>query len=168
VRRWMFGTCFVLACGSGHAADEGERRWRVFEQSDGAILAISHTDDATDDLGSPFFRCRSGSGTLQVEGTAKEDLRSAVADLIRANEYPELALFPIESGASALLNLSYSEMDSEWQYSFDMEAVGPTFDDFKRTGQLAFKLGTTVVREEFKTGSESAARFQEICRRPSK
>ena len=154
---------FVLACLPAYA-NQREERWRLFEQANGALLAASHTDEATDDLGAFFFRCKPKSGMVEVEGTAKQDLRAAMADFIRTEGYPQVELFPMGSGGESLLNLSYSEMSGAWQYSFTLPAVGPTFDEFKRTGKLAFKVGTVVVREEFKTGLESAAKFQDICK----
>jgi hypothetical protein len=104
---------------------------------------------------------------IQVGGDAKQDLLTAMADVIRADEYPRLHVFPIDSGDTSLLNLSYSEIRG-WQYSFGMQAAGASFDEFKRTGQLTYKIGTAVVTEEFKTGLESAARFQDICKQPPK
>jgi hypothetical protein len=149
-------------------ADEGEERWRLFEQADGAILAASRTDEATDDLGAFFFRCKANSGVLEVQGTAKQELRTAIADLIRTEGYPQVELSPAGSASASLLNLSYNEMSGAWQYSFAFPAVGPTFDEFKRTGKLVFKVGTAAVREEFKVGLESAIKFQDICKRPPK
>lgn len=88
-----------------------------------------------------------------------------MAQVIRIDEYPMVHVFPIDSGDTSLLNLSYSEMRG-WQYSFDLRAAGAAFDEFKRTGQLIYKIGTTVITEEFKTGLESAAKFQDICKQP--
>jgi hypothetical protein len=90
-----------------------------------------------------------------------------MADVIRADEYPRLHLFPFDTGDFSLLSFSYSEMRG-WQYSFDLQAAGAAFDEFKRTGQLKLKMGTTVVTEEFTTGLESVARFQDICKEPPK
>jgi hypothetical protein len=163
----ILSVCFVLACVPTDA-NEREERWRLFEQADGALLAASHTDEATDDLGVFFFRCKRGSGTVEVEGTAKQDLRTAMADFIRTEGYPQVEPFPIGSGGESLLNLSYSEMSGTWQYSFTLPAIGPAFDEFKRTGQLQFKVGTAVIREEFKKGLESAVKFQAICKQPPK
>jgi hypothetical protein len=71
-----------------------DRRWRVFEQADGAILAVSGTDEASDDLGSPFFRCQKKSDRIEVHGTANQDLRNTMADLIRSGGYPSISLLP--------------------------------------------------------------------------
>jgi hypothetical protein len=61
--------------------------------------------------------------------------------------------------------VSYSEMGSNWQYSFELEVAGKAFDEFKRTGRFTFKVGSTVVREEFKVGLENVDKFQAICKR---
>jgi hypothetical protein len=161
MRRCGFAAFAVLAFGSMSAAAD-DRRWRVFEEADRALLAASRSDEPTDDLGSPFFRCQRKSGTVVVEGTANQELRDAVADLIRSDGYPQVDLLP---AGSTLLNVSYSEMGSNWQYSFELEAVGKTFDEFKRTGRFTFNVGSTVVREEFKVGLENVAKFQMICKR---
>ena len=70
---------------------------------------------------------------------------------------------PPSSFGPALLNLSYSEMGSDWEYSLTLEAVEPAFDEFKRLGRLTFKVGGTVLREEFKVGLENVAKFQAIA-----
>jgi hypothetical protein len=88
-----------------------------------------------------------------------------MADIIRVDADPLIHVFPVDSGDTSLLNLSYSEMRG-WQYNFDLPAIGPSFDEFKQTGRLTLKAGTTVVTEEFKTGLESAAKFQDICKQP--
>jgi hypothetical protein len=170
VRKLLQGTLgalFVLGCVPANA-NEGEERWRLSEQGDGALLAATRTDEATDDLGAFFFHCKAKSGVLEVQGTANQELRTAMADLIRTEGYPQVELFPAGSVGASLLNLSYNEMFGAWQYSFTFPAIGPTFDEFKRTGKLVFKVGTAVVGEEFNVGLESAIKFQDICKRPPK
>jgi len=162
------GACLLLTpISAAVAAGNAEERWRIFEDDNEAYLSITTTEGATDDFGSPYFQCRRGSGRIQLGGDAKRDLLAAMADVIRANEYPRVHVFPVDSGDTSLLNLSYSEMRG-WQYSFNLEAAGAAFDEFTRTGRLALKVGTTVVTEEFKTGLESVARFQDICKQPTK
>ncbi len=155
----------ALAAFPGTSVAADERRWRIFEQDGGALLAPSHSDDATDDIGSPSFRCQTKSGTVVVAGEASQELRNAVANLLRSNDYPQVELVPPSSLAPALLNVSYSEMNSVWEYGFSLEAKEPAFDTFKLTGRLTFKVGNTVIREEFKTGLENVAKFQSICAR---
>ena len=163
-RRCSLAAISLLAFSSACSADE--RRWRIFEQTDGALLAPSNSDDATDDVGSPSFRCQSNSGTVVVAGTATHGLRNAVADLIRSNGYPQVELIPASSLGPALLTVSYSEASGVWEYSFSLEVVEPAFDAFKRSGRLTFKIGSAMVREEFKVGLDSVAKFQAICKRP--
>jgi hypothetical protein len=164
-RRCSLAALSLLDLSSACSAAD-ERRWRVFEQTDGALLAPSSSDDATDDVGSPSFRCQSHSGTIVVEGTATQGLRNAVADLIQSNGYPQVELIPASSLGSTLLTVSYSEGSGVWEYSFSLEVAEPAFDAFKRSGRLAFKIGSAVVREEFKAGLDSIAKFQAICKRP--
>ncbi|CCE02161.1 conserved exported hypothetical protein [Bradyrhizobium sp. STM 3809] len=154
----------VAAVTAASAADE--RRWRVFEQDEGALLSPSRSDEATDDLGSPSFRCKAKSGTIAVTGDASQELRNAVADLLRSNGYPQVGMVPAGRYGQTLLNVSYSEAGSLWEYSFEMEADAPAFDALKRTGRLTFKIGKTTIREEFKSGLETIAKFQSICARP--
>ncbi|WP_315724385.1 MULTISPECIES: hypothetical protein [unclassified Bradyrhizobium] len=146
------------------AADE--RRWRLFEQDDGALLSPSRSDEATDDVGSPSFRCKAKSGTIAVTGDAGQELRNVVADLLRSNGYPQVEMVPASRYGQTLLSVSYSEAGSVWEYSFEVAADAPAFDAFKRTGRLTFKIGKTTIREEFKPGLETIAKFQSICARP--
>jgi hypothetical protein len=157
---------FALPAFASASSAADERRWRVFEQADGALLAASHSDEATDDVGSPSFRCKAKSGTIVVTGDAGQELRNAVADLLRSNDYPQVEMVPPSPFESTLLSVSYSEAGSVWEYSFELQADEAAFDAFKRSGRLTFKIGKTVVREEFKTGLENVAKFQSICARP--
>ncbi len=148
------------------SARADERRWRIFEQDQRALLAPSHTDEATDDVGSPSFRCELKSGTIVATGDAGQELRNAVAELLRSNQYPQVEMVPASRYGQTLLSVSYSEAGSVWEYSFELEADAPVFDAFKRTGRLTFKIGKTTIREEFKPGLDNVAKFQSICARP--
>jgi hypothetical protein len=164
----LTGYCFLIAAAAvaaSTASAEGERRWRIFQQDGGALLAPSHSDEATDDIGPPSFRCQGKSGTMVMTGEANQELRNAVADLLKTNGYPQVELVPPSSSSSALLNVSYSEMNSLWEYSFSLDANEPAFDAFKRTGRLTFKVGKAVIHEEFKAGLEKVATFRSICMR---
>jgi hypothetical protein len=143
-------------------------RWRLFEERDAALLAIADTDEGTDAFGSPLFRCKKASGHIEAEGATNDDIRTAMAAMISSDKYPLIQLFPEARDNVSLLSLSYSEADEGWRFYFLLKAVGPTFEEFKRTGQLAFKAGTKVIRAEIKAGIENAARFQDICKRPPK
>jgi hypothetical protein len=169
VRNAAYRCCYAvlgMVTISSMPSSADERRWRIFEQNQSALLSPSHSDEATDDIGSPSFRCEAKSGTIVVTGDAGQELRNAVADLLRSNDYPQVELVPSSRLGQALLNVSYSEAGSVWTYSFELQADEAAFDAFKRTGRLTFKVGKTVVREEFKTGLESVAKFQSICARP--
>jgi hypothetical protein len=82
----------VLACGLTAKADEWH--WRVLDQGDGALLVISNGEQGTDQFGLPLFSCKKGLNSIDVEGEAKEDLRFAMADLIRADEVPWIKVIP--------------------------------------------------------------------------
>jgi hypothetical protein len=156
-----------VACVPARAQD-GEARWRLFEEKDTALLAIADTDLGTDALGSPLFRCKKASGYIEAEGAADADVRAAMATMISSDKYPLIQLFPAAEDNATLLSLSYSEAAEGWRFNFLLAAVGPAFEEFKRTGQLAFKAGTKVIRTEFKAGIENASRFQDICKRMPK
>ncbi len=104
---------------------------------------------------------------MEVSGTAKQDLRIAIASLIRDDVYPLINLFPYGSNDVALIEPLYSEMYG-WQYRFAVPADGPTFEEFKRTGALMFKVGMTSICEEYRKGLETAVKFQDSCKRPPK
>ena len=153
-RKSLHGTLIALmvsACATEHARGD-EARWRL----------------GTDAFGSPLFRCKRGSGLIEAEGATNPDLRTAMADMIRSDKYPLVQLLPAATDNVSLLTFSYSEADEGWRFGFSLQAVGITFEEFKRTGQLAFKAGTKVIRAEFKAGIENATRFQDICKRPPK
>jgi hypothetical protein len=163
--RFLLGSCLALASiSSVVAADEGEVRWRVSDTADSALLVIADSD-ATDNLGSPLFECKKGSGTATVEGDASEDLRSTMAELILHDQEPGVHLTPDEPSAQ-ILDLAYSF--SGWRYRFQLSVTGPAFEQLKRTGLFQFKVADAIVREEFKVGLENVAKFQDICKQPSK
>ncbi|WP_434905957.1 hypothetical protein [Bradyrhizobium sp. HKCCYLS20291] len=162
----VYGLCAASAVAWFPASAADDRRWRVFEQDEGALLAPSRSDEATDDVGSPSFRCKAKSGTMAVTGDASQELRNAVADLLRSNAYPQVEMVPASRFGQTLLSVSYSEAGSVWEYSFDLDADAPAFEAFKRSGRLTFKIGKTTIREEFKIGLENVAKFQSICARP--
>ncbi|CAL74954.1 hypothetical protein; putative signal peptide [Bradyrhizobium sp. ORS 278] len=163
----VYSLCAALAiAGLTAASAADDRRWRVFEHDEGALLSPSRSDEATDDVGSPSFRCKAKSGTMTATGEASQELRNAVADLLRSNGYPHVEMAPASRYGQTLLNVSYSEAGSVWEYSFELEADAPSFEAFKRTGRLTFKVGKTTIREELKPGLENVAKFQSICARP--
>jgi hypothetical protein len=165
--RRLLGTCFVLGSVSAAVAADDRVRWRLYDNSDGVLLAIADADEGTDSFGAPLFHCRKATGQIVMEGEAKEAWRHAVADLIRADEPPHVQLLPSQPDNFAELNVFYSDMDA-WRYRLDLPAENPLFDQLKRTGTFDFKLKQALVHEEFKMSLENVARFQEICKRTPK
>src|SRR4051812_15301457 len=103
-RLCILGIFGFLACAASHA-QEGEERWRLFEQASGGkvMLAIAITDEGTDALGSPLFRCKRASGVIEVEGVMSADLRAAMAAMIKANQYPLIQLLPAAEQNTSLI-----------------------------------------------------------------
>ncbi len=168
-RRLLLSTCFLLASISVVlASDEGQQRWRISDNGDELHLFIADTD-FTDSVGSPQFRCHRGSSRVTIGGNATKALRNAMADLIRADEYPRVEFVPANPNGNSAdpMDLSFSEA-SGWRYSFGLPINDPPFEQFKRTGALQFKVGTASVRVEFKVGLENIAKFQHICTLPPK
>jgi hypothetical protein len=163
---WILTALFSLTCVSA-SAKEGEVRWRVFDQLDQALLVIADTDEATDSFGSPMFSCTKKSGNVNVEGEAKENLRVAMANLIRANETPWIQVMPDTASRAATVDLVFSEIDG-WRYKFGLSAGHKSFERFKRDGVIEFKLGKATVHEEFKAGLENIVKFFDLCERPRK
>ena len=153
-----------FAVGSARAKND-EWRWRVSDQEGQAVLAKSDTDEATDNLGLPMFTCNDKSGNVTVEGEAKEPLRIAMAGLIQVDEIPWIQVVPDATPETATIDLFYSFIDG-WRYKFDIQEDHKSFERFKRDGVLEFKLGGTVVHEEFKVGLENVTKFLDLCKRP--
>ena len=155
----------VLSSGPGHSADENVR-WRVFDRDGEALLVISDTDEASDDFGLPALSCRKGTGTVNIEGEAKESLRIAMADAIRADKPPWIQVVPDTKPETTSIDLYFSFVDG-WRYKFNLQQDHKAFERFGRDGVIEFKLGRAAVHEEFKTGVESALKFLELCKRRS-
>jgi hypothetical protein len=157
----------VFALDAAHA-DDYQVRWRFAEQADSwAILAIADTDEGTDRIGSPFFRCRSKSGRVEVTAKPSDKLRRMISKLIIADQYPRVEFIPAVPGHSALLTVTFSEA-AGWQYGFELPAIDDPFEKFKRTGVKEFKVEEATVHEEFKIGLDAVAKFQTFCSRPLK
>ena len=160
----ILAALFLLASGSAYS-EEGEVRWRVFDQEGEALLVITDTDEATDHFGLPMFSCKHKSGNVNVEGEAKENLRVAMASLIRTDQTPWIQVIPDANPETTTLNLYFSFIDG-WRYKFDFSDDHKSFERFKRDGVLEFKLGETTVHEEFKVGLENVTKFLDLCKRP--
>jgi hypothetical protein len=156
----------VLASGSANAQG-GEVRWRVFDLEGQALLAIADTNEGTDHFGLPLFSCKDKSGLVTVEGEAKQNLRFAMADLIRADGTPGIRVAPDTAPDTTTLDLFFSFLDG-WRYKFNLAADHTSFERFKREGVLEFKLGEVAIHEEFKVGLENVGKFLDLCKPPSK
>lgn len=156
----------VLASGSADASDD-QWRWRVFDREGEALLAMTDADEATDHFGLPLLTCKNKSGNVSVEGEAKENLRIAMAGLIRADEPPWIQVIPDTTPETTTIDVFYSFIDG-WRYKFDLQEDHKSFERFKRDGVLEFELGEAVVHEEFNVGLDNVTKFLDICKRPRK
>jgi hypothetical protein len=157
----------VLASGAADA-NEDQWHWRALDQGDDALLVISNGQEGTDYFGLPLLYCKKDTGAVEVEGEAKENLRFAMADLIRADGIPLIQVMPEATPAGdTTLDLHVNMLDG-WRYKFQLSANHKAFESFKETGVIEFKLGDVTVHEEFKVGLESVAKFFDLCKRPGK
>jgi hypothetical protein len=161
---WVFGALLALPSGSAHSNDD-EVRWRVFDQDDTALLVIADSDE-TDNFGSPLFQCKKASGIATAEGYMSDDLRHTAAEFILQNREFAVNLMPDDSSVQNV-EVFYSDMTG-WRYRFQLSVTGPAFEQLNRAGSFQFKIDETFVRDEFKVGLENVAKFQELCKRPSK
>jgi hypothetical protein len=155
-----------LATGSAHSA-EGEVRWRMLDQGDDALLVISNGQEG-DHFGLPLLSCKKNTGAVEVEGEAKENLRFAMADLIRSDGIPMIHVTPEATPAGdTTLNLYVNMLDG-WRYKFQLSVDHKAFERFKENGVIEFKLGEVTVHEELKVGLDSVGNFFDLCKRPRK
>jgi hypothetical protein len=161
--RWILAALLLLASGWAHSA-EGEVRWRVSDQEDMALLVIADSD-ATDNFGSPLFQCKKASGIATAEGDMSGDLRRTVAELMLQDREPAVNVMPDDTSAGSVE--VFTGMTG-WRYRIRLSVTGTAFEQLKRTGAFQFKIDETFVRDEFKVGLESVAKFQELCGRPPK
>jgi hypothetical protein len=142
-------------------------RWRAFDQGDGALLAISDGDEGH--FGLPLFTCKKGLGLVEIEGEAKERLRIAVADLIRADETPLVQVLP-DAQSEANMNtieLFFTFIDG-WRYRINLPRDHGAFLRLRQEGVLDFKVKAASVHEEFRIGLENVGRFLELCKSKGK
>jgi hypothetical protein len=95
-----------LASAADHANGD-ETRWRVYDREGESLLAISDTDEATDSFGLPLFTCKDKSGSVGVEGEAKENLRVAMIDRIRSDAPPWIQVMPETMPETTTLDLFF-------------------------------------------------------------
>jgi hypothetical protein len=166
---WLLGMYLALAaCASD--AKEDEWRWRVLDQEDEALLVISDANGG-DHFGLPLLSCKKNTGAVEVEGEARENLRFAMADLLRADGVPWIRAMPesasVGEAGDTTLDLHINMLDG-WRYKFLLSADHRAFERFRRSGEIEFKLGAVAVHEEFKAGLESAGKFFDLCKKSEK
>jgi hypothetical protein len=154
--------CATLTAALAGAA-EREDRWRLAEDGDQLHLYIANTDEGTDHIGSPWFRCNRASGTITVGANMDDREREAFADLIMRDADPFIEMIPATPNQAFPATISHSPMYG-WQYTFGMPADAPAFSNFTRTGVLEFKVGEFVLRSEFAVGLDKTVMFQRACR----
>lgn len=158
------GSClfFGPAVSFAHAAPgEGVGQWRTGKIDDGRMLLAFSEFEATDDFSGLRFYCKPSSGRIDVHHDAGPREREMLADLIRAGSYPKVSL----QGEASLTEPSYSEA-AGWEYHFEIAAGGAAFNEFTRTGQLAYRLGTIDVKDDpRREGLDKVSEFQATCRK---
>ena len=152
---------------SSAAVGADETGWRFVKFDDGkAMLVVADTDEATDAIGSFYFRCKPGSGSVTVIENNMQDkrVRAAIADLILNDRYPTVELGPEKSAIEEIT----SSDDGGWGYHFQIDPDGVAFNRFKKTGYFKFKIESAPIEAGIKAGFDKIAEFQAVCRRPSK
>ena len=136
-------------------------QWRINKADDGRLLLAYSEFEATDDMSGLRFYCKSSSGRVQVVHDTDKEARQVLADLIRSDDYPKVEL----EDETSTPGLSHSDIDG-WEYHFEIAADGAAFNSFKKTGQLSYKIGAMVVKNEPMTGFNTISEFQAACRKP--
>jgi len=144
-------------------------KWRAFDQGDGALLAISDGDEATDHFGLPLLSCKKGIGVVGIEGDAKERLRIAMANMIRGDKTPLVRILPDAKSETNLktIDLFFTFVDG-WRYKLDLTIDHGALARLRREGVLDFAVGAASVHEEFKVGLENVDRFLDLCKSKGK
>jgi len=160
IASWFSVVCVVLASAPATVRAD-EKRWRVFDQGAEVFLAIAGSDQP-DQFDLPELSCTRAMGIISVYGEAKENLRIAMAELIRTGQAPSIQMLPnVGDKIAPFVDLSFSY--DGWRYRYALIAVHEAFERFKREGVLEFKLGTILVREEFNAGLENINKFFDLC-----
>jgi hypothetical protein len=153
--------CIGLASGSIQA-NANEARWRLFDQGTDALLAIADTDEPGDAFGLPLLSCTQKTGFVNIEGEAKEGIRTVMAEMIRNDQAPWISVVPDATPESATIDLFYSFIDG-WRYKFGVQVSHKMFERFRRDGVIDFKFGKAAVHEEFKVGLDNVGKFLDLC-----
>ncbi|MDN3276288.1 hypothetical protein QWJ07_18635 [Frankia sp. RB7] len=158
--------CALLVClgfSSGSAeAHAVDMRWRLFDQGTDALLAIADSDEPGDAFGLPFLHCKQRSGLITIEGDAKENIRAAMAEMIRSDQAPWISVTPDTNPETTTIDLSYSFMDG-WRYRFALQSSHNMFERFRREGIIDFKFGKAQAHEEFQVGLDNVSKFLDLC-----
>jgi hypothetical protein len=159
--------CALLTIATAEATEDV--RWRAFDQADGALLAISDGDEATDHFGLPLLSCKKGTDGARIEGEAKERLRIAMANLIRGDKTPLVWVLPDAKSEANMktIDLFFTFVDG-WRYKLDLTVDHGALVRLRREGVLDFTVGAASVHEEFKVGLESVDRFLDLCKSKGK
>jgi hypothetical protein len=156
--------CALLLVQAAVAADE--TRWRLVKSDDVAMLVLTDTDEATDSIGSPYFRCNWGSGLITVESNMQDTgVRREIANLIVNDGYPTVELVPGPQRSS--IERIRSADNGGWGFNFQIDPDAAAFSSFGKTGFFQFKVGRAAVKAGIKAGLDSIAGFQAACRRPA-
>jgi hypothetical protein len=159
----LVSCCTVLFVSNAIGAEE--TKWRLVKpDSTGELmLVMTDTDEATDAIGSPSFRCKAGSGFVTVQNDLQDSAaRRAIADLILKDGYPTVELVP--GPGSSVIEEIVSSDDSGWNYHFQAAADAAAFNAFGKTGYFQFKIGRAVIKAGVKAGLEKITEFQAACR----
>jgi hypothetical protein len=143
-------------------ANDDEARWRFFDQGTDALLVIADSDEPGDAFVLPLLSCKQKSGLVTIEGEAKENIRAAMAEMIRGDQAPLISVAPDTNPDTTTVDLFYSFIDG-WRYKFDLQSDHKMFERFKRDGIIDFKFGKAEVHEEFKVGLDSVSKFLDRC-----
>jgi hypothetical protein len=165
IRGLVASCCILILVPGAFAADETQ--WRLVKIEGELMLAMTDTDDATDAIGSPYFRCKPGSGRLTVDSNMQDrDVRRVIASLILNDGYPTVELVP--GPERSVIDQITSADDGGWGYRFQIDADAAAFKMFGKTGYFQFKIGPAVTKAGVKAGRDRIAEFQAACQRPAK
>jgi hypothetical protein len=165
IRALVASCCVLILLPRAFAAEETQ--WRLVKLESELMLAMTDTDAATDAIGSPYFRCKPGSGGVMVDSDMRDrGVRRAIAGLILNDGYPTVDLVP--GPGEAVIEQITSADDGGWGFRFQIDADAAAVTMFGKTGYFQFKIGSAVVKAGVKAGLGRISEFQAACRRPAK
>jgi hypothetical protein len=164
IRGLIVSCCTVLFVSAAIGAEETKWRLVKIDSAGEIMLVMTDTDEATDAIGSPYFRCKPGSGLVTVQNDMQDSaVRRAIAGLILKDGYPTIELVP--GPERSVINRIASADDGGWSYNFQTDADAAAFNMFGRTGYFQFKIGGAAVKAGVTAGLERITEFQAACRR---